>query len=321
MVRLTAPQCRPFDPATEMWNLYFVDIVCTEAFPREEEVRMRRVLLIFMSLSLCAVSANAAIIAYEGHDAPAGNLLGVSTGFELGPWDPQNSEAGYAVATGGLSYGSLAVTGNTAVGGGGWTSAGLGLAISQTWEPDDAWTPYRKEHPVSGRSVAGAEGTTLWASMLVRSDAAGSDYAINFHDQHIAWNEGDFAGIVGLGGGMWGLSEKGGSAISSGVAKVVGETYLMVVKFDFIDALTDTVTLYVNPTPGLALPDVAGVSLNTSQDLSLLGVRFYPGNDVNQGAFDELRFGEAYVDVTPIPEPCTIALLSLGAISLYRKRN
>ncbi len=36
---------------------------------------------------------------------------------------------------------------------------------------------------------------------------------------------------------------------------------------------------------------------------------------------DEIRMGESYADVTPIPEPATMVLLALGGLAVVRRRR
>ncbi len=292
---------------------------------------MRRVLLIFTLFGLFVTPVSAALVAYEGNNAAPGPLNGVSTGSGMNPWDVQNPDY-YAVAAPGLSFGSLAVSGNTATGGGAWTSAGMTIQMPATWEPDNGWEAWRKQGPGDIRYRAGKEGTTLWASFLIEDWLANDGERIRFTESHIGWNPGAYGIGVEVQGGNWQLQDiASGAFVDTGISRNVNETYLMVLKMEFLTggegetALwadgSDRVTLYVDPTPGLALPDAAGTVLNTSADLSILNVHFYPGNDVDVGAFDELRFGASYADVTPIPEPVTIALLGLGGLALLRRRS
>jgi hypothetical protein len=283
---------------------------------------MKQILPICLLFTVFVAPVSAAPVAYDGLNAPAGPLHGTASGWNLNAWDVQNGNLKWQVASPGLTYGSLAVTGNCAVGDGDWVSAGVGISMPATWDPDNEWVPWRKQDGDT-RYKAGAEGTTLWASFLARQDLSNNDYTVNFHENHIAWNPGSEGGSVGLSNGVWTLSEiGGGTSASTSIARTVGQTYLMVLQMEFLTEGSDRVTLYVDPTPGLALPSVAGTSITTTKDFCFSGVSFYPGNVTGSGALDELRFGASYADVTPIPEPATIALLALGGLGLLgRKRN
>jgi len=285
---------------------------------------MRKWLIIVLFLVLFVSPVSADLVAYDNLNTAPGKLDGVSTGWNLLPWFVQNNNTtAYTVASPGLTYLNLNVAGNCAIGDGQWLSAGIGISMPNPWDAvQNEWSPYRKQDG-DGRYKAGAEGTTLWASFLARQDLSNNDYKVNFHQSHIAWNPGSEGGSVGLSNGVWAISEIGGGpSASSGVARVVGQTYLMVLKIDFLTEGSDQMTLYVNPTPGLGAPNVTGASITTTKDFSLYGVMFYPSSSTNAGALDELRFGNTFADVTPIPEPATIALLVLGGLGLLgRKRN
>ena len=81
----------------------------------------------------------------------------------------------------------------------------------------------------------------------------------------------------------------------------MGQTYLLTVKMDFT-AGTDALTLYVNPTPGLAGPDSAfsasksNLDLGTFTRIELAGGRSFASNNAS---LDELRIGGSYLDVAP----------------------
>jgi hypothetical protein len=291
---------------------------------------MRRVLLFLIFLGLCVTPVHAALVGYEGNNAATGPLNGVQTGFGLNAWTAQNA-AYYTVGAPGLSFGSLAVSGNAAVGGGAYTSAGLTIQMPATWEADNGWEAWRKQGPADTRFRAGKEGTTLWASFLVEDWKSNDGERVRFADSHVGWNPGSHGVGVEVSGGKWQLKDiASGSLVDTGISRTLSETYLMVLKMDFLQGEeypglwangSDRVTLYVNPTPGLAAPDVAGTAMMTSEDLAILNVHFYPGSSTDEGAFDELRFGASYADVTPIPEPVTIALLGLGGLAVLRRRS
>ena len=284
---------------------------------------MRKWLFLALFLALCCLISpvSAGLVAYDGLDAAAGALSGVASGWNLKAWDVQNQNQKYLVASPGLTYGSLAVTGNRAVGGGDWVSSGIAISMPAPWDPQNEWSPYCKQDS-DFRYKAGAEGTTLWASFLVSCYQSGNDFSVSLTSRiDIPWWPG--SGFkVGPSSNVWTLSETTGTAsASTGVSRALNQTYLMALKIDFIDASSDRVTLYVDPTPGGSTPDVIGTSIMTTSDLNIGALTFYPGSGSNVGALDEIRFGTSYADVAPVPEPATMLLLGIGGVACIVRRR
>jgi hypothetical protein len=74
----------------------------------------------------------------------------------------------------------------------------------------------------------------------------------------------------------------------------------------------DTFSLWVDPpliTPGLTPPEAVKTDLDIGQ---VNGLVIY-----STGGFsvDEIRWGNTFFDVVPVPEPGSIALAALGAIA------
>jgi hypothetical protein len=44
------------------------------------------------------------------------------------------------------------------------------------------------------------------------------------------------------------------------------------------------------------------------------------GNPAAQGFWDEIRIGDTFADVAPIPEPAVLGLLAIGILFLARRR-
>jgi hypothetical protein len=150
-------------------------------------------------------------------------------------------------------------------------------------------------------TTIGAAGTTAWMSFLVKPGGLNTaDYAgLKFGNASV---QRAFAGYTE--GGYFALEEAGGAGTVrvSGIQPAAGQSALLVVRMDFTSA-ADTLTLYVNPTPGLASPDStftaskSDLNLGSFTSIWLSGGRELTGNDAQ---LDELRVGSTYLDVAPM---------------------
>jgi hypothetical protein len=101
-------------------------------------------------------------------------------------------------------------------------------------------------------------------------------------------------------------------------------THFLVLSLDF-GATTTTINMYVDPTPGLASPDVAAAVANYSiPNFSFDNIRIEGGTGVNALLnFDEIRLGNSYAAVSPVPEPGYLTVLSvtaIGWVTFWRRR-
>jgi hypothetical protein len=104
-----------------------------------------------------------------------------------------------------------------------------------------------------------------------------------------------------------------------------GQTVFVVLKYTFDSVNGDSAKLFLNPTPGGAEP-VADLTVTAGANLTLgtpAGIKsfFVRNNSVEPDALlmDELRIGDTWADVTPVPEPGVIVLGALGALAMVLK--
>jgi hypothetical protein len=154
------------------------------------------------------------------------------------------------------------------------------------------------------REPLGAAGTSMWVSFLIRPDSS-NDY---YGGLTLGGDEPMGHGGVFIGGsttsGRWGLNTSGDrpgqKATAADSAVAVGRTAFLVVRVDFADG-PDTVTLYVDPTPGKAAPDsAAGLrALKNDIDLGTFKYLTISSGHVARYSLDEIRVGESYTAVAP----------------------
>jgi hypothetical protein len=148
-------------------------------------------------------------------------------------------------------------------------------------------------------TTIGLASTTTWLSFLLSpaSILPGDSMGVQFGSSSGAM------AFAGYNGNAFVLERVGGSGrvIVSGITPSPGQTYLLTVKMEFTDG-ADAITLYVNPTPGLAEPNSpftatkSNLDLGTFTEIGLSGGRLLLNNN---SRLDELRIGSSFSDVAP----------------------
>ncbi|HQR06618.1 MAG TPA: PEP-CTERM sorting domain-containing protein [Gemmatales bacterium] len=265
---------------------------------------MYRLFMIVFVVGLIAPRQVAAQTVYEPFDYSAASpVLGQNGGIGWGgPW---TFTGNWTTSSPGLTFGSLVTQGNAA--------QGSGAAGSEV----------RRNFASSFLDTGG----DVWFSFLTQPNADPTNSANGLILVPGAGSTGGRAmwvGWLGVGGettyGMATFSNIG--FVGTSLAPTVGQTAFLVGRIQFA-AGNDTITLWANPTPGLANPDTAGVvktdyDFGTSIDSAFL-VRSF-GDWTN----DEIRFGDSFASVSAIPEPTTWALIATVAVSgsglVWRRR-
>ena len=256
--------------------------------------------------------AHGALLAYEGFDySGSSNLAGQSggSGFGANNW---GNNTQWAIASGGLAYGSLVTTGKATVA----TRTG---SISIT-------------RGLSG--PVGGDGASIWISFLVQ----GLDSGPNGLSLYGGGPEGVFAGApnsrnlgVRFYSGAQHPVSGGQIEIADTLPHDANSTHMFVMNFDMTNPTVPVHRAWVNPDvaslgTGTAPTTVDGgafeeVSTNTnSYTIDAIRLGLFGGNPTV--TFDEIRIGESWVDVSPVPEPSTGLLVGLagGAVACRRRR-
>lgn len=144
----------------------------------------------------------------------------------------------------------------------------------------------------------GTPGTTAWFSLLVRPDDVSS--ALSYMGLRVGTTDTAFFGYQE---NVFAVQEAGGlgQQAASGISAATGQTAFLVLRADFA-AGNDTLTLYVNPTPGLAAPDSPHVAIKSDLDLGsfdTITIAIGRGISANDAGLDELRIGTTFSDVAP----------------------
>jgi hypothetical protein len=206
----------------------------------------------------------------------------------------------------------------------------------------------------SGRQMASTLGAglaprTLYQSFLIDFGTQGTDAPTDFGKRaYEMWNGGvgdanlavdlfvnHFSGVNALtlavttASGTQSVLVDGGGLTLAALAGV----HLVVLKFDFDPTNPDKVTLYLDPTDSLepaaaaAQISVAASDLLITHHGAITNFTFSGGGHI-PGAFDELRWGDTFADVTPfldpevaVPAPPALALFAVGALGLMTTRR
>lgn len=96
-------------------------------------------------------------------------------------------------------------------------------------------------------------------------------------------------------------------------------THFLVTRFDFTASGSTEVSLYVDPTPGVAPTGSPQAMEDYTSSFVFDQVRFQSGSTADAAYnFDELRMGDTYADVAPVaaPEPSGVFVLGVGGLLL-----
>jgi len=250
-------------------------------------------------------SLKADLLAHEPFPLPSTQLAGMNTGTGFaGPWLPggfnASTWANYAVYPDGLTFGPLQ------------TSGGRGFAAFTTNTISGLTRPLAQ--PI------GETGTTRYLSFLLRPEGAINQGVFNGFfglTLEAAAEPQIFTGKPGSDAiGDYVIENRGGEGqFSTFVPAAVGVTSLLVIKAEFGQPV-DRFTLYMNPIPGGPEPLVGTVK----QDVDVAMIPALTLYSTGAYSIDEIRVGNTFADVTPVPEPSVGALLLLGAGVLCRRR-
>jgi hypothetical protein len=117
-----------------------------------------------------------------------------------------------------------------------------------------------------------------------------------------------------------------GATYASSAATILGSTSLIVVAYTFNGGVNDdTVSLWLNPSSGslgggsapAADVSFSNSALADSTGLSVVGIKSQGANPQGFWNVDSLRIGDTWADVTPVPEPSTLALVGSGLALMF----
>ena len=258
-------------------------------------------------LALC-FAASAALTVYDGFDygGTSGDLTGKNggSGFSGAYTDSGNSTI---YTTTGLTYGTLETTGGASLTADGGATTTLNFRGFTAISSGETWISFLGQRN-------GTAGATVFAGLSF------------YNSGGIATANSEFTISSAGTGGTWRLFDNNNGAATAFTSTSTlidsNTTYLLVARIAWGAGAggTETVSLFVNPTLG-STPLIAAASRDINMTTNIDKVRIAGQNGVNY-TFDEIRIGDSFASVTPVPEASTAAALLLGLSSLaFRRRR
>jgi hypothetical protein len=242
-------------------------------------------------------SAVAASIAGDGFDYSAGTLAGQAAG--TGDWkDEWQGDADIIVFPGGYAY--VDALGNV-----------LLVEGSHVETQVDVGSPQRVDRPLNIK--LGEVDETVWMSAILVGSSTDSINNVSLGDGLFLGQGGENTGTT-----TWQLSDRDDNYYDTGVS--ADSQAFIVVRVDFADG-DEQAWMWLNPelstTPDIANADASGMIRSFEADFLQIQLE----NSGSAGV-DEIRTGETFADIapymppTPVPEPGTVELVSLGLLGL-----
>jgi hypothetical protein len=317
-----------------------------------------------LSQFIFAAGAAALLACQTAMPARAALLVYDSFGVGGGPADYQAGDDGTGTN---VLAGQNPATGPTAFYAGGWIQSGgdaqavknigslayplfpqAGGQIRETLQ-FSCCTFGRSGREIAGGLGGGRDARTIYQSFLIDFGSQGTDDPTQFGFRgYEMWNGGvgdsfktvslfvnHFAGVNELALAVTTLSGTQSVLVDGGglTLDALAGVHLLVLKFEFDPNLADTVSLFLDPTDSIeanytpaATVSAPNSDLFISHHGALSQFTFSGGGHV-PGAFDELRWGDTFADVTPflsvteVSAPPSLSLFVLGALGLMATRR
>lgn len=314
---------------------------------------------------IAALAAGAAMFAVQAASTASAGLLAYD-GFNVGD-GPGDYLAGDEDAGTNLLGGQNPVIGPTPFYNGGWIQSGgdsqvvkdIGSLAYPLFPQSGGQVQETVQFDCcsfgrSGREIAGGLGGqpdafTIYQSFLIDFGSQGTDPATDFGKRaYEMWNGGigdaflavdlfvnHFAGVNDLTLQVTTASGTQSVLVNGGGLdlETLAGTHLVVFRFDFDPDAADVVRVYLDPTTSVetdfaaaAMISVAASDLLISHHGAITSFTFSGGGHI-PGAFDEVRWGETFADVTPfgseVPLPSAFLLFAAGGLAapLLRRRK
>jgi len=256
-----------------------------------------------LCLLAATVRANGQLVAYDGFNYTAGTLNADSGGGSIGwggAWSGANS-----VKTGSLTFPDLLASGNKV------ETVGNGVGSFRTLS-----------------ATYGGLGQTLFFSFTARVDpGTGSQPGATYAGVSLFNSTEQFFMGIPSSSTNWGeVSRPGSGPIADSTTSASSTTEFLV--YELVYSLTGTVSesMFVNPTPGAALPAIPSAYLTNQPSFTFNQVRVQSGGTLDVD-IDELRLGKTYPSVSPpigASEPSGLmiaAALTLGCCGIALRRK
>jgi hypothetical protein len=279
--------------------------------------------LSFVFTAITAWPAQSALLAYEGFaddDYTVGATVnGANPGVDgfSGSWIKAGG-GDTVVQAGSLAYSAggqdLVTSGNKA------TSQPAGRMFRRF---DVSGTSSLANYIDADTLSTSANGKPLYISMLVQWEGDPTDafYGVEFHDPSSAEQNSsrEFRFDAADGPDEFQLDFDGSN--NNGLSDFDQATHLLVLRIDFASG-NDTITYWWDPVSiGGAAPTSTGLYSGMDVNFDKIVLSRFAGNGSTLGVIDEVRLGETYADVTPVPEPGALGLMSLGALMALKRRH